>query len=343
MLGWFIWEPIMGVFTDRFNKKLMLAGSILLTTILYSLYPLADTFLFFVVLEFAKTSILSAYSIPVKALVAELLPVEGRGRAYGRYTMVISLGGILSPLIGGYLSEVAGYSLPFYLAAVTGLIGIVAVLNIQYESTVAESKEMEKGGIKKLLNGPILTIFSIRGLFFFNAGFAGSFLSIYLNESPQFMASESQIGAFFTILRLTGASSRSVIGDICDRLGKKLLISTSLAGMGFSYILLTISSGIIPIYVIGALQGIFQAAADTSMMLHLITIMPKERSGLTMGLYSESENIGGLISTPTMGFLYQNYGNNSSVILLAAVLLLNAFYSYFTVTEKPISQKISNI
>ena len=39
MLGWFIWEPIMGVVADRFNKRWMLAGSLVLTTILYWLYP----------------------------------------------------------------------------------------------------------------------------------------------------------------------------------------------------------------------------------------------------------------------------------------------------------------
>lgn len=79
MLGWFIWEPFMGVIADRWNKRWMLAGSLLLTTILYGVYPMAQGLGFFMVLEFLKTSIMSAYSIPVKALAAELLPTEDRG------------------------------------------------------------------------------------------------------------------------------------------------------------------------------------------------------------------------------------------------------------------------
>ena len=334
MLGWFIWEPIMGVVADKFNKRWMLAGSIVLTTILFGLYPMADRFIFFAVLEFAKTSILSAYSIPVKALAAELLPAQDRGRAYGRYTTIISLGGMISPLIGGYLSESMGFSLPFYLAAGIGLLGIMGVFSIKYDEPTHETQSKAAVGIRDILTGPVLAIFSVRGIFFFNAGFTGSFLSIFLNESPQFQATESQIGTFYTILRLAGAASRSVIGDICDRLGNKPLISAGLAGMSLSYIGLIFTGGIIPMYIIGALQGVCQAASDTSMMLQLISVMPRERSGLTMGLYSEAENIGGIIATPTVGYLYQGYGANSAVWLVALMTLLNTGYSILVIREK---------
>jgi len=87
-------------------------------------------------------------------------------------------------------------------------------------------------------------------------------------------------------------------------------------------------------YLIGALQGVCQAATDTSMMLQLISVMPKERSGLTMGLYSEAENIGGLIATPSVGYLYQSYGANSAVWLVTLMTLLNTGYSYLVIREK---------
>ena len=333
MLGWFIWEPIMGVVADRFNKRWMLAGSLVLTTILYWFYPLADGFYIFAVLEFAKTSILSAYSIPVKALAAELLPAQDRGKAYGRYMTIISFGGMISPLIGGYVSEVAGFSLPFYLAAGIGLLGLLAVFSIKYEEPTLGEKTTNTSGFKELLTKPVLAIFSVRGLSFFNAGFTG-FLSIFLNEAPQFAATESQIGAFFTIVRLAGAASRSVIGDVCDRVGTKPLISISLAGIGLSYLGLIFTGGLIPMYIIGLIRGVSQATSDTSMMLQLISVMPKERSGLTMGLYSEAENIGGLIATPSVGYLYQNFGANSAVWLVTLMLFLNTGYSYLAIRDK---------
>ena len=334
MLGWFIWEPIMGLVADRFNKRLMLAGSLFVTTILYGLYPLADSLLFFAALEFTKTSVLSAYSIPVKSLAAELLPVEDRGKVYGRYMTVISFGGLVSPLVGGYVSEMAGFSIPFYLASGIGLLGILAVFSIKYDETNHDQNTKTSDGIRNLLTTPVLAIFSVRGFYFFNSGFAGSFLSIFLNESPQFMASEYQIGVFFTVMRLAGAASRSLIGDICDRMGNRVVIMGGLLGMGASYLGLMYLRGLIPMYILGALQGLCQAASDTSMMLQLISVMPKERSGLTMGLYSEAENVGGIISTPSVGYLYQVFGANASVLLITLAMFLNAGYSYFVISDK---------
>ncbi len=335
MLGWFIWEPFMGVIADRWNKRWMLAGSLLLTTILYGVYPMATGLRFFMVLEFLKTSIMSAYSIPVKALAAELLPSEDRGKAYGRYMTVIGLGGMISPLIGGYLSEVFGYDLPFYVAAAVGIIGMIAVFSIEYEEPVSTATGNGFSDIRSVLTRPILRIFSVRGLFFFNVGFVYNFLPVYLNESTIYAASESQIGAFFSIFSFAGAAGRSILGDLCDRLGNKKLIIASLLGWAVSYGVLMYTGGIYLMYFVGILQGVSWAAADTSMMLHLISVMSKDRSGLIMGLYSEAENIGGLIATPTVGYLYQSMGAGASMWFTIIALALNAVYSVWAIQEAP--------
>ena len=146
MLGWFIFEPLMGLIADKWNKRWMLAGSLLLTTILYGVYPMASGFWFFVVLEFLRSSVMSAYSIPVKALAAELLPSKDKGKAYGRYMTVIALGGMISPLIGGYISENFGNTLPFYFAAGIGLIGIFAVFSIKYDETAETTSTTQSNG-----------------------------------------------------------------------------------------------------------------------------------------------------------------------------------------------------
>ncbi len=104
--------------------------------------------------------------------------------------------------------------------------------------------------------------------------------------------------------------------------------------MSLSYILLMNGSGSIAMYLVGALLGVFQAAADTSMMLQLISVMPKERSGLTMGLYSEAENIGGLIATPTVGYLYQSIGGSTALMFVVVALLANSVYSYFVIKDE---------
>lgn len=79
------------------------------------------------------SSVMRAYSIALKALQAELLPWEGRGVAYGRYVSVISFGGVVSPFIGGWVTENMGYSLPFYLTVLVGAVWLATVLLIEYD------------------------------------------------------------------------------------------------------------------------------------------------------------------------------------------------------------------
>ncbi len=332
MLGWFVFEPLMGLVSDRWSKRWMLAGSFLLTSVIYAIYPMVHTFWFFVALEFLRSSFMSAYSIPIKALIAELLPSEGRGKTYGRYMTFIAFGGMISPLIGGYVSEIFGGQLPFYIAAGIGVIGTLIVFSIRAENLGQVEKNKSPKGWRTCLTGSVLAVFSVRGLLFFTAGFEG-FLPIYLNESPSFNASESHIGAFYTFIRFASASGRSMIGELCDKLGNRRIMISSLVGLVLVYVLLFKGSGIIFLYSIGILKGLSSAAADTSMMLQLINVMSKDRSGLTMGLYSEAENIGGIISTPSVGYLYQAMGGGTALMFVAAMMLANAFLATLIIKE----------
>ncbi|HUV34699.1 MAG TPA: MFS transporter [Candidatus Desulfaltia sp.] len=333
MLGWFVFEPIMGVVADSVRKRTMMVVAIIGATVIYAMYPFATTLTHFALLGFARSSVMSAYSIPVKALTAELLPSQDRGRAYGRFMTVVGLGGMIAPLIGGFISQASGYLVPFYASAAVGLVGLAAILIMRHDDRPQEGGAALRRW-RDILTAPMLSVFSVRGIFFVNSGFRSSFLPIYLNESPLFNASEAQIGAFFTLVRLSGAVSRSMIGDLCDRLGNRLMIVASVAVLGVSYGALLIGGGVWVMYAIALVQGVSMAAADTGMMLHLISVMPAGRTGVVMGMYSEAENIGGLISTPTLGYLYENIGAGSSLTVVATVMCLNALLAYLVIRKK---------
>jgi len=335
MLGWFIFEPIMGFVADSVRKRTMMVAAIVGTTAVYALYPLASSLAHFALLEFTRTSVLSAYSIPVKAMMAELLPSQDRGRVYGRVMTAVSLGGMAAPLIGGYVSQTWGFVVPFYASAAVGLVGLAAVLSMRHEEKPLGGGAALRG-LRGVMTAPVLSVFAVRGIFFVNSGFRSSFLPIYLNESPRFNASESQIGAFFTMVRLAGAISRPTIGDLCDRLGSNLMIVASVAALGSSYGVLLLAGNAWIMYAVAAIEGASMAGADMSMMLHLISVMPAGRTGLIMGLYSEAENVGGLVSTPTLGYMYQSLGAGFSLASVAAVMCLNALLALLVIKDKKV-------
>jgi MFS family permease len=305
MLGWLIFEPLSGVIADRINKKYLLIYAIIGSSIIYALYPSAARFPQFAVLGFLLTSIMSAYAISVKSFTAELLPKNRRGKVYGRYTAIITAGGILGPVLGGYLTNKVSEKMPFYIASVLGIFSLIGVLLMRYDSKVKDLniKEMPETD-QKLWTGDFVSILSVRSLFMFNLVFRLYNLPIFLHENQSFRLSETQIGLFMSIVSVTSALSQSFFGDLIDKIGSKKVIIGSVGFLGLSYFALGLTSGIIPLMLIAVIQGLSIAAADLSMMLQLMDVMSYTKTGIVMGLYSEAENIGGMIASPSLGYIY---------------------------------------
>ena len=340
MMGWLIFEPLSGVIADRVQKKWMLAFGVMASTVIYALYPMAGEIWHFALLAFAMSSVMSFYAISAKSLIAELLPTSGRGRAYGRYLAAISVGGIAGPFVGGYLADALGYSVPFYLSAVVGLVSLGGILLLKHDSVAQKTSEepSESGG---LTSKPILTIFLVRGLYLFDLVFRMNFLPVYLNESPAIGASETEIGAYMSILRVMSALSQSFLGDVIDRVGCRVVIVSSLGLGGLGYLGLIAIRGVFPLYVLGVFQGVFMAAANMGMMIHLMDVMPAGRTGMVMGLYSEAENVGGMIAAPSLGYVYDSVGSSYSVLYVVGVLMLNALVSALLIKKKKATVEVS--
>jgi DHA1 family multidrug resistance protein-like MFS transporter len=330
MIGWLIFEPLAGMVADRIRKKYMVAFGIAASSLVYLAYPYASGFWHFALLAFAMSSVMSFHAISVKALIAELLPLSGRGKAYGRFVSAISIGGIVAPLLGGYISEVYDQSIPFFISAGIGVVSLVAILLMRYDDGAERSEPSQSvsTGGGNLWTRPFISILIVRMLYLFNLVFRQHTLPIFLHENPRFGASETQIGLYMGVLQFTSALSQAFLGDLCDRVGSSRVIVSSLLLSGVSYIGMIYLSGPVLLVVLGALQGVFFAAADLSMMVHLMAIMPEGRTGMVMGLYSESENVGGMVAAPSLGVIYDSVGPHFSVLTVSLVLVFNAMLSY---------------
>jgi MFS family permease len=336
MLGWLVFEPISGFVADKVRKRYMVSFAIVASSLIYASYPSASSIWHFAILAFLLSSVMAPYAIAVKALTAELLPEMGRAKTYGRYLSVISVGGILGPVLGGYLS-VVGYDLPFYLAAVVGVVCLTGILLMRYDDKVGDIYRMREAtgeGSERLITRPFLIILLIRMLYFFNRAFRDNFLPVFLNETPVIGASETEIGIYMGALRVTAALSQSILGDLTDRLGSKIVMALSLGLAGLSYLSLTSVRGVLPLYLLGAAQGVTLASADLSMMIHLMEIMPVGRTGVVMGLYSESENVGGMIASSSLGLIYDQMGSMYSAFSVSGVLIFNAALSMILIKSQ---------
>lgn len=212
---------------------------------------------------------------------------------------------------------------------------LAAVLLMEYDDKAAEdeAKRME-GGWRELFTASLVGIYSVRGLYFFNSIFRSNFLPIYLNESPRFIASETQIGTYMTLVRLAVAGSQATLGKLYDRYGARRMIVASVSAMGATYLGLVYGRGLALLYALGLIHGLLMAASDLGMMMHLMSVMPESRTGMVMGLYSESENVGGVLASPSLGYVYEGSGADASVLTVSAAMFLTAFLSLGMVRDE---------
>jgi predicted MFS family arabinose efflux permease len=83
------------------------------------------------------------------------------------------------------------------------------------------------------------------------------------------------------------------------------------------------------------------AAANMGMMIHLMDVMPAGRTGMVMGLYSEAENVGGMIAAPSLGYVYDSLGSSYSVLYVVGMLMLNAVISAILIKKKKAAESLT--
>jgi len=200
LIGFLIWAASSALLAPVRNWRV--AGTI------YMVYNLAEAFV-----GPARMAMISDYSNPAN-----------KATVFGIMSMDWSIGGIFSPPLSGYLAERAGWQLPFQVAAVVMVLGMVPILLL--EERAGGGKKEKRGGASAIFQGEHFAVISLFFVFAFVLSTGQSVVSTML---PIFLKNQMgltlpSIGQFFT-----GASIMSLLGQIpggwlADRYGRKKII-----------------------------------------------------------------------------------------------------------------------
>jgi MFS family permease len=327
-MGWAIFEPIFGVVADRLGKKRLIIYSIVASSLIYLSYTLVSSVWQLYLIYFAMSSNMAAGAVATRAMTAELLPRESRGKIYGRFMATMSMGQIFGPFLGGFLADTIGSTVPFYVSGGLGILSLAATLSMRYEEKLGDDvSSVDASSRGRLLTQPFLLLLLVRLLYMFPMNFRQSSLPIFLHESQSFGASESQIGVYMTIALFASSLSQLFLGALSDKVGSKKLVIAGLSLGGLNYLGLVYFSGLLPLYFLGVFQGVSFAAVDLSMMIYLMSIIPEGGSGRAMGTYGFAEDIGGMIAAPSLGMIYDRAGPLFAVLSVSTVMMCGAALS----------------
>lgn len=335
-VGWALFEPIFGVLADKIGKRNLMIYSIVVTSLIYFSYTLANSVWDFALIIFALSCNSAAATVSFRAMTAELLPTSGRGKTYGRYMALLSIGQMVGPLIGGFLADRVGKMIPFYLSGGIGVIGFLAVMLIRSDERHADGPSLPVMRLNKnaMMSKTFLGILTVRMVYMFNMSFGQNILPVFLHEHMAIKATETEIGIYMGIVRFTSGVSQLFLGNLSDRFGMRGIMIFGLAFAGCSYLTLIGIDSVVSVYLLGAFQGVFFASGDLTMMLRLMMITPNGSGGKAMGLYGFSEDIGGIVSSPLLGAVYDELGPLSSIYTISVILIGDAILSGFVFERK---------
>jgi MFS family permease len=123
-----IFAPLLGKVSDCFGRKPVILGAMASFALIFVLYFRAQGYLVVYGIQVLEGAAWVAIGAAVTAYIADIVTEEKRGWAMGVYQQTVSIGWVIGPAFGGFLSEVIGFRTIFLVGGVLAAIGFILVL-----------------------------------------------------------------------------------------------------------------------------------------------------------------------------------------------------------------------
>lgn len=263
--------------------------------------------------------------------IGDLAPPAQRQRSIARYQSTFSMGGILGPTVGGFLSDLLGLRMLFFVAAaLTGLgMALIFALRIAKAPTSTEARvpTAQLGGI---VRDPLVLVLCAATFltFFLFSSIRGTMIPLY--GTTVLALTSTQIGVVFS---LTSAVIVLVLIGLMPRLearisGPRLLV-ISLTLSAAAVAALSAASDFLALTLMGVPLGLGFGLLQPTPFAMALDRAAGETRGLTVGLLRTTGDIGIIVGPLLVGSLL-DLGHPVLVFyVVAAIIALFAVLTWW--------------
>jgi len=297
-----------GLLADRTGRKLPIvagvtatAASSLLVTQCHGPGQMAAAYILF-------GAGLAAFAPGMLSLVADVMPFERLGQAYGWYTTSTYIAMTLGPASGGYLAMVLGLRQVF---AVSGcLLLAVALLALLF---LPASPPRRRTDLHAVLSGSLDLLHNPHLLACLLAT-AGSCIGfgVFLTFLPLYAAlhgyDPAQVGLVFAAQAVTNVVGRVPIGNVADRLDRRRIVAAGLICLAVALTALGQLAALSQLLGCAVVMGVGMALTFTTIGAMIADQTPVLQRGLAMGLYNSCIYLGMMTGATVMGIALKRIG-----------------------------------
>ena len=314
-----------GWLVDHTNPRIMISLGVAGVAILGILVSLSPTYIMLTIFLVLLGAAGGGYHPAAAPLVSASVQPQNQGRALGIHQLGGTGSFFVTPLIAAGIAGVLGWRGSFTAIAIPSLIfGIIFHLilgRLQYNrkagtETPVSQQEVPPapGQLRHLLALITLSVSSVAILFSIV-----SFIPLYLVD--HFGTTEETAAAMLALAYAGGLVGGLLGGYLSDRLGRvPIIVVVGLLGGPLIYLLnLTpFGLGLFAVFIImGAVQHLGMPVAEA----YIITHVSKRRRSTMLGIYYFVSRGGPGIIAPVLGYLFDNFGFNTSFSITAAAMV----------------------
>jgi MFS family permease len=247
-----------------------------------------------------------------EALLADAVPPEYLGRAFGVERAGDSIGAIIGPLIAAALIGIVGYRRLFLISILPAVGAALSVLLLAREVPRARTLAHHVGlGIRELATAPGRFRSLLVGVGLYGLGnFSATLLILRATEILSASGRGSASAASIAILLYTAHNAANAVaaypaGALADAVGRRLVLFLGIAMFAGACLAFAFSPASISLLgVLFVAVGTSTALVETAEGSHAAELLPATIRGRGFGLIGLVDGVGDLVSSVVVGLLW---------------------------------------
>lgn len=321
----FIFSPISGNLSDRYGRKKLIIFGLIVSGIAQITFGLSTEVWMLFVARFLGGLGSAFIAPPIMAYVADITTYEERGKGMGMIGASMSLGFMIGPGIGGFLSNVSLH-FPFFAAGGAAIIAAILSFILLPNTKVNPSQEKRKQErlAKQMMHSvkmPYFVMLLIILVFSFGISNFQTTFSLYLTQ--KFEYSPSDIAIILTVGGAVGVVIQMfVITPLFKRFGEMKVVLVNLVIASIAMVSILFVSGFAFILL---LETVFSTATTLirPAVNTLISKLAGNEQGFAAGLNNAYMSLGNMIGPALAGLLFD--WNMNSPYIFGSFILFSCF------------------
>lgn len=312
-----------GWLTDRFDRKrLMIIGWAMCipVPIIFSLAKtwqgLIPGYILFYLSMFSNT--------PMQAYVADKADPENVAATFTIVFSSFSLGSILSPAVGGWLTRLVSLKTIFFIAFLLYVISTLIMCGMSPDKPHHTALQ-RKGSWKRALKPELLSYIGLFTLVMIVLNLPMSFITPYMQDVAGFDL--LHIGLLGSLASLGAVLLAPLLGRIGDRRSVFLALACSLALLASAYGM-QLGSNMLLMYALAFLLRGGSGSFNSLMTSQVGKIADKEAVGMSFAFYNLATSLGATIAPYVGGLLYARSPRFPFILTVVLALALAGYFLF---------------